>query len=151
MRISTMSPKQDIMRVNLRISKTQFARMKEIARMRRQSLNGLFLSAVEFYLNDGGDRGTSEQYILSLAKKLSNLKVDVEIVGEMLSFFALHFFCYTPELPESQRRALKIDGKKRHAKFIELLAKRIQTKESGILNLDNQSSVDPEAPDPDSE
>lgn len=142
-----MSPKQDLMRVNLRISKMQFARMKEIAKMRRQSLNGLFLSAVEVYLTEGGGKSTSDQYILSLAKKLSNLKVDVEIVGEMLSFFALHFFCYTPELPESQRRALKIDGKKRHAKFIELLAKRIQTKDSGLLNIANQPFVDSETHD----
>lgn len=125
----------------------QFARMKEIAKMRRQSLNGLFLSAVEVYLTEGGGKSTSDQYILSLAKKLSNLKVDVEIVGEMLSFFALHFFCYTPELPESQRRALKIDGKKRHAKFIELLAKRIQTKDSGLLNIANQPFVDSETHD----
>ena len=67
---------------------------------------------------------------------VGHLKVDVEIIAEMLSFFVMHYFCYTPELPESQKKALLLSGKTRHEKFMELLAKRMQGKgSSSILGL----------------
>ena len=124
------SLKENIVRINFRIPKEQLNRIKEVALIRRISLNTLFLSAIEFYITDGREKGSSEKYILSLSQNQKNLKVDVEIIAEMLSFFVMHYFCYTPEMPESQKKALLISGKTRHTKFIELLAKRIQTKGS---------------------
>lgn len=68
---------------------------------------------------------------------VGHLKVDVEIIAEMLSFFVMHYFCYTPELPESQKKALLLSGKTRHEKFMELLAKRMQGKGSSYSHLLN--------------
>lgn len=70
---------------------------------------------------------------------VGHLKVDVEIIAEMLSFFVMHYFCYTPELPESQKKALLLSGKTRHEKFLELLAKRIQGKGSSLSLILNQN------------
>ncbi len=126
------SHKEQIVRVNFRMPKEQLNRLKEVALIRRVSLNSLFLSALEFYLNDGREKGTSDQYILKLSQNQKNLKVDVEIIAEMLSFFVMHYFCYTPELPENQKKALLLSGKTRHTKFMELLVKRIQTKGSSF-------------------
>ncbi|HMO19134.1 MAG TPA: hypothetical protein PKA63_12645 [Oligoflexia bacterium] len=100
-------------------------------------LNSLFLSALEFYLNDGREKRTSDQYIIKLSHNQKNLKVDVEIIAEMLSFFVMHYFCYTPELPESQKKALLLSGKTRHDKFMELLAKRMQGRSfAQLINLE---------------
>jgi len=65
----------------------------------------------------------------------------------MISFFVLHYFYYTSELPEAQRKALLISGKDRHAKFLELLAKRLQGKGSLVVDLvekDVREDVGPE-------
>jgi hypothetical protein len=131
------SPNEQIVKVNFRISKQLLNGLKEVAAIRRVSLNSLFLSAIEFYLNDGREKGTSDQYILKLSQNQKNLKVDVEIIAEMLSFFVMHYFCYTPELPESQKKALLLSGKTRHEKFMELLAKRMQGKGSSYSHLLN--------------
>ena len=130
-----MSSKPHLMRINLRITHAQYMRMKEIALMRRMSINALFLSAVELYLTEGQQKGAGG--LEQCTKKITNLKVDVEILAEMLSFFIMHYFCYTPELPDLQRKALRIEGKNRHARFMELLAKRLQSKEAGLLKMIN--------------
>jgi hypothetical protein len=122
------SPKETTVRINVRIPTEQFNKIEEIATIRRISLNSLFLSAIEFYITEGAGKGSNEKYLLSLGAGLKNLKVDIEIMSEMVSFFVLHYFYYTPELPEAQRKALLISGKDRHAKFLELLAKRMQGK-----------------------
>lgn len=124
------SPKKTYVRVNFRVTKNQLDRIKEIAKIRRIAVKSLFLSAIEYYVNEGGGEKTFEKYLLSLGPSIKNLKVDTEIISEMVSFFVLHYFYYTPELPEAQRKALLISGKDRHAKFLELLAKRMQEKGS---------------------
>ena len=139
-----MSHKEQIVRVNFRMPKEQLNRLKEVALIRRVSLNSLFLSALEFYLNDGREKGISEQYVLKLSQNQKNLKVDVEIIAEMLSFFVMHYFCYTPELPENQKKALLLSGKTRHAKFMELLAKRMQGKGSSLSLILNQNEREEE-------
>lgn len=144
------SPNEQIVKVNFRIPKQLSNGLKEVAAIRRVSLNSLFLSAIEFYLNDGREKGASDQYILKLSQNQRNLKVDVEIIAEMLSFFVMHYFCYTPELPESQRKALLLSGKTRHDKFMELLAKRMQGKGSSFTQLFNDSIAADKRPDHDS-
>ena len=146
-----MSPKQELIRVNFKIKKEQYSKIKEVAALRRISLTSLFVSALDLYLTDGKEKGSSDQYILSLAKKLTNLKVDVEIVGEMVSFFVLHYFCYTPEFPDSQRKALLIDARKRHAKFMGLLSKQMRAKESGLLHTISQPPITDKSEDFESE
>ena len=122
------SPKDTYLRVSFRITKDQSDRIKEIAKIRRVSVKSLFLSAIEYYVNEGGAEKNFEKYLLSLGPSIKNLKVDTEILSEMLSFYIMHYFCYTPELPEVQRKALLLSGKNRHAKFMELLAKKMQGK-----------------------
>ena len=88
-----------------------------------------------FYINEGGGKGGSEKYLLSLSQNMKYLKVDSEIIAEMLSFFVMHYFCYTPELPEAQKKALLLSGKTRHAKFMENLGKRVQSRGSSFSYL----------------
>lgn len=135
------SPKDTYLRVSFRITKDQSDRIKEIAKIRRVSVKSLFLSAIEYYVNEGGAEKSFEKYLLSLGPSIKNLKVDTEILSEMLSFYIMHYFCYTPELPEVQRKALMLSGKNRHTKFMELLGKRIQGNGSSLSQVINQNEI----------
>ncbi len=135
------SPKDTYLRVSFRITKGQSDRIKEIAKIRRVSVKSLFLSAIEYYVNEGGAEKNFEKYLLSLGPSIKNLKVDTEILSEMLSFYIMHYFCYTPELPEVQRKALMLSGKNRHTKFMELLGKRIQGNGSSLSQVINQNEI----------
>lgn len=119
------SPKDHTVRYNLRVPKDKLKQLKEVSLLRRVSLNSLILSAIEYYLDDGKTKENENKLLSSLSINQKNLKVDVEIIAEMLSFFVMHYFCYTPEMPESQKKALFISGKNRHNKFMELLKKRL--------------------------
>ena len=113
-------------RINLRIPKEDLKRIKEVAALRSVTINSLIASAVGYYLEERHEQKGNEAYLLSLKRELKALKMDMELIGEMISFFVFHWFCYTPDLMEPHKKALLIDGKRRHERFLELLSKKVQ-------------------------
>ena len=127
--------KPSIEKFSIRVEKRLHQMLVKEARMKSVSLNSLVSSAIESYLTDDPQKKANDTYLLSLSRALKSLSVDVDLLGELISFFTFHWFCYTPDLPDNQKRALFVEGKKRHERFLELLTQKIQRGEMSFSTL----------------
>ena len=141
-------PKQKYSRRNLRLPTESLNRVEELAIKKRVSVNTLIASAIELYLGEKDDTTKNNPYLLSLSRTLKSLKFDVELVGELVSYFTFHWFCYTPEIPESQKKALWIEGKKRHETFLKLLSNKLHKGGSALSLLSPYETPEEESDTP---
>lgn len=104
-----------------------------LAKGRGVSLNRLIVDAVEELRRDS--RSSKEEFSLRFAgieKRLRNMTLDLESVGELLSLFIFHWFCYTPPIANTQKSAIFLEAKDRHSRFLKLFKSRL---EKGELDL----------------
>lgn len=88
-----------------------------------------------FQYLESADEGSVTELRRSIATMVVNqkaLKTELEMFGEMFSFYVLQWFCYAPVLPESQKGTILASAKLRHDKFIEQLQKRLLAGNSSI-------------------
>jgi hypothetical protein len=99
----------------------------------------LIVSAVKEFIGMESDlRG--EQYALNelrrevydIKRRVSSLREDIELLGELLSFYIYHWIGYTPRLSKDERVSLAVEAKERHERFMALFAKKLS---SGELSL----------------
>jgi hypothetical protein len=121
-------------------------RLSLLASERGVSRNVVILSALEEFLSIGeGAKGREDtleslrKEIFELKRRLSALREDVEIVGELLSFFIYHWIGYTPRLEREERLSLAAEAKERHDRFLTLFAKKLALGELSLATVMGRS------------
>lgn len=117
-----------VKRFSLRLTPQLQAKIAKVAAERGVSINTLLGGLLEQALTfeDAGELAKHlESRIGRLEQRMKGVKGDVEILAELVSLFIYHWFCYAPTIPESQRKAMQVEGKDRYDKFLELLEKRL--------------------------
>ena len=127
------------------------SRLTLLAGERGVSRNVVILSALEEFLNVGDGAHAREAAVEGLRKevfeikrRLSALREDVEIVGELLSFFIFHWIGYTPRLEKEERMSLAVEAKERHDRFLALFAKKLALGELSLATVMGRSEPDRE-------
>ena len=114
---------------HIRLSNEMHEKLKMMAKGRGLSQNLIINSAVESFLDESmGGGGKSEEVkkeLFELKRRIIALKGDVEVLGELLSYFIYHWLGYTPKLEKAERVSLAAEAKERHQKFMEMFAKKL--------------------------
>jgi hypothetical protein len=65
-------------------------------------------------------------------RRITALRGDVEVLGELFSFYIFHWLGYTPRLDKAERVSLVAEAKERHEKFMRLFAKKLSAGELSL-------------------
>lgn len=121
-------------------------RLVLLASERGVSRNVIILSALEEFLNVGQGAQAREDAVEGLRKdvfevkrRVAALREDVEILGELLSFFIYHWIGYTPRLEKEERLTLAAEAKERHDRFLTLFAKKLALGEMSLATVISRS------------
>ena len=113
--------------VNVRISEELFKKFNVAAKQRGVAKKWMLVAAIEEFLE-----GSREENAEPLRKELSEvnnrlkaLRGDVEILGELLSYFIFHWIGYTPRLEKAERASLVVEAKERHERFMTMFARKL--------------------------
>lgn len=142
----TSSNDQKRVKVTFWIPKQLMQAVREIAVVRRISLTSVLVESIKTYVE--GVVGTESDGRLGsdlgrIDRRVRNIAIDVEVLGEMMALYVYHWLCHQNSLPESQRKAASIEGRERYEKFLELVKdRRVSQKSVWRLLYDN-----PEAPE----
>jgi hypothetical protein len=124
---------------HMRLSSEVSSRLALIASERGVSKNLVVQAALEEFLQIGaGEREKAmtledlRKDLYEVKRRLVALREDVEIVGELLSFFIYHWIGYTPRLERDERLSLAVEAKERHDRFLSLFAKKLSTGELSL-------------------
>jgi|GEM_PF-6197999 len=143
------------------------SRLSLLASERGVSRNLVVQSALEEFLQVGSGKKENAMTLEDLRKDLFEVKrrvvalrEDVEIVGELLSFFIYHWIGYTPRLEREERLSLAVEAKERHDRFLNLFARKLATgelslsavfgmvgEEKGIVNTDSVTTSADDTPE----
>lgn len=119
--------KEELTKVNWQVPKESFLKLKELSVLRRISINAIAVSMITTCLEKEGEiKKENDHYMMTLLGRFKKFQQDLELLGEMVSFYILQWFCYNSEIPEEKKRAVFFEGKKKHEKFMELLNERIR-------------------------
>ena len=133
---------------HVRVPKEIYDKLKVYSETKGLSYQSLFLSAIEDYVGEKEpDLNLVRKDLYELKRRLIGVRGDVEVLGELLSFFIYHWLGYTPRLEQSERATLALEAKERHKKFMELFAKKLAVGELSLerlLALGAESEPDPE-------
>jgi hypothetical protein len=131
---------------HVRMSGELSDRIALLANERGVSRNVVIVSAVEDFLNIGEGSKAREQALEGLRKdvfevkrRVSALREDVEILGELLSFFIYHWIGYTPKLEKEERLSLAAEAKERHDRFLSLFAKKLAVGDLALATIVTRS------------
>jgi hypothetical protein len=115
------------------------SRLSLLASERGVSRNLVVQSALEEFLQVGSGKKENSMTLEDLRKDLYEvrrrvvaLRGDVEIVGELLSFFIYHWIGYTPRLEREERLSLAAEAKERHDRFLNLFGRKLATGELSL-------------------
>lgn len=127
---------------HLRLPKEIASRLTLLATERGVSRNLVVQSALEEFLHVGAaekDRGMTledlRKDIYEIKRRLVALREDVEIVGELLSFYIYHWIGYAPRLEQDERLSLAAEAKERHHRFLNLFSKKLATGELSLATV----------------
>lgn len=123
---------------HIRIPVEVHTQLKLLASQRGVAQKWLMVTAIEEYLDVGK---TGEEIdglrsdLFELKRRVSALREDVEILGELLSFYIFHWIGYTPRLEKAERMSLAVEAKERHERFMALFAKKLSLGELSLANI----------------
>lgn len=127
---------------HLRLTPEVTGRLNLLSQERGVSRNLIVQSALEEFLQlSAGERSkvtTLEELrkdLHEVRRRVIALREDVEIVGELLSFFIYHWIGYTPRLERNERLSLAVEAKERHDRFLSLFAKKLSTGELSLATV----------------
>ena len=97
----------------------------------------LIVSALEDFLGGGKKSHSTEmkKEVYEVKRRLAALRGDVEILGELLSFFIFHWLGYTPRLEKAERATLAVEAKERHQKFMEMFLRKLKLGDLGLAGV----------------
>ena len=130
--------------IHTRIPKELQKKLKLIAAERGVAQKWLLVSALEHFLG-GGSEDTLEgirKDIYAVHRRIKALRSDVEILGELLSFFIYHWIGYTPRLEKADRGVVAAEAKERHQKFLTLFAKKLASGDLSLAPIFSQINSD---------
>jgi hypothetical protein len=121
------SNNQKRIRVTFWIPKELMQAVREIAAIRRVSFSSVLVESIKTFVE--GVVGTESDGRLGsdlgrIDRRVRNIAIDVEVLGEMMALYVYHWLCHQNSLPESQRKAASIEGRERYEKFLELVKDR---------------------------
>ena len=122
-----MSKDQKLVRFTFHIPKPLLQAVREVAATRRVSLSAILVDSVKVYLEQlvGGDSsGKVASDLGRIDRRVKNLAIDVEVLGELMALYVYHWFCHQTPIAESQRKAVGVEGRKRFERFLELVKER---------------------------
>jgi predicted DNA-binding protein len=126
---------------HIRIPVEVHTQLKLLASQRGVAQKWLMVTAIEEYLDVGKAGGKHEEIdglrsdLFELKRRVSALREDVEILGELLSFYIFHWIGYTTRLEKAERMSLAVEAKERHERFMALFAKKLSLGELSLANI----------------
>lgn len=126
---------------HIRIPVEVHTQLKLLATQRGVAQKWLMVTAIEEYLDVGKAGGKHEEFdglrsdLFELKRRVSALREDVEILGELLSFYIFHWIGYTPRLEKAERMSLAVEAKERHERFMALFAKKLAMGELSLAHI----------------
>ena len=122
---------------HVRLTKDACKKLKDLAEERGVSQRRVIASAVDEYLSGGKevDVDLLRKEIFELKRRLSALRGDVEILGELLSFYIYNWLGYMPKLEKAERTSLAVEAKERHKRFMEMFAKKVTLGELNVASV----------------
>jgi hypothetical protein len=121
------SSKEQIYRFNVSLPKGLMESVRTIAAVRRVSINSIIVDSLRTQLEglDSKDVGhTILTEVGRVERRLKELSIDVESLGEVLGLYVLHWLCHLTPLTESEKRVASLEGRERFNRFIALVKER---------------------------
>lgn len=121
--------------IHLRLPKDLSDQLGLLAAQRGLSKRKLVVSAIEQFLanHSQGDNERVLKEVYEVKRRIIGLRGEVEILGELVSFYIYNWLGYTPRLDEHERRILSVEARQRHSRFMTMFAKRIKSGESSLM------------------
>jgi hypothetical protein len=120
--------------LHLRIPPELFTKLKIFSQDKGVAQKWVVVTALEEFFGGGKEAEITElcKEVYELKRRVSALRGDVEILGELLSFYIYHWLGYTPRLEKSERASLAVEAKERHQKFMDMFAKKLRVGDMGL-------------------
>lgn len=113
--------------LHVQVSEEMYKTLKTFSQHRNTTIASVARSALQQFIeakNIEGIDAVLERLALA-DRKSKGIRRDIENLGELVSFYVYHWFCYTPAMPEQFRQIRAVEGRERHQKFLEQLNKKI--------------------------
>jgi hypothetical protein len=126
-----------------RIHDEVHSRLVRRAAESEQSIKEILNKALHQYL-ETADEGVVTELKRSIGTVVANqksIKLELEMLGEMFSFFILQWFCTAPVIPDAQKPVIFANAKLRHDKFLEQLQKRLVGGGKGLKDVLKKEKV----------
>lgn len=119
---------------HIRIPPDLFTKLKIYSQDKAVAQKWVVVTALEEFFGGGKEAEITElcREVHELKRRVSALRGDVEILGELLSFYIYHWLGYTPKLDKSERASLAVEAKERHQKFMDMFAKKLRVGDLGL-------------------
>jgi hypothetical protein len=122
---------------HVRIPNDVHTKLQLVSAERSIAQKWLIVSALEEYLSGGKEADTEalNRELQELKRRIAALRGDVEILGELVSFFIFHWLGYTPRLEKAERTSLAVEAKERHQRFMDMFVKKLKLGDLGLANV----------------
>ncbi len=122
---------------HIRIPNEIYLKLRRLSADRGIAQKWLVVSALEEFLGAEKELAADElkKELFEVKRRLTALRGDVEVLGELFSFYIFHWLGYTPRLDKAERVSLVAEAKERHEKFMRLFAKRLTAGELSMGSL----------------
>lgn len=113
--------------IRTRVEEANFEKMELFCKERKISRDSFINSAINEFFKIKEIEGIDAvlERIGNLETKIRLTKADIEILSELISFYILYWFTYTPPLPKSEIDHLTLQGFERHKEFLAQLQRRL--------------------------
>lgn len=124
-----------------RISQEFAAQIKKFGVERGMSRNLVVLSAIERFMDESAAEARPDSLeslrkeVFEIKRRIGDLREEVEILGELLSFYVYHWIGYTPRLDREERLSLAAEAKERHERFLTLFAQKLALGDLSLRSL----------------
>lgn len=132
--------------IHIRLPKDVSDQLTQLSMQRKLSKRQLAVAAIEQFLIKDAQTDSERvlQEVFEVKRRIIGLRGEVEILGELLSFYIYNWLGYTPRLESQERKVLSIEAKQRHSRFMTLFAKRIKSGESTLVAALGTTELEPE-------
>ncbi len=123
--------------LHILVSEKLLGALQAFATLREVPCSAIVRSALEDFLERKELEGLDLvlERLASLESRMRSIRLDLEALGELVSFFIYYWFCYTPTVPDSQKRALASEAQSRHRQFLLQLSRKLQKGEFSLAEL----------------
>jgi hypothetical protein len=109
--------------VTFRLSDKVVKELRQYAKLNDLRVRDILEEALLNRISSERDK-TALEGLLSVSsrmeRRVKGIRVDLETLADLVTFFVLQWFCHTPPIPESLKREAYAQGKQRYEKFLEV-------------------------------